>query len=108
MNFAIDFYLLLCFNGLLYGCKLNLSMSSVYKRNCSSFSPLSYIFQKAVCEEFANCFLSFIRFYVLLPRIALTKVTRLWYNIERVYYIFVAKAFFLRYDGDTDKEEIYG
>ena len=24
MNFAIDFYLLLCFNGLLYGCKLNL------------------------------------------------------------------------------------
>ena len=38
--------------------------------------------------------MSFIRFYVLLPRIALTKVTRLWYNIERVYYIFVAKAFF--------------
>ena len=74
----------------------------------SSFSPLSYIFQKAVCEEFANCFLSFIQFYVLLPRIALTKVTRLWYNIKRVYYIFVAKAFFLRYDGDTDKEEIYG
>lgn len=59
MNFAIDFYLLLCFNGLLYGCKLNLSMSSVYKRNCSSFSPLSYIFQAAVCEEFRGLLFEF-------------------------------------------------
>ena len=65
MNFAIDFYLLLCFNGLLYGRKLNLSMSSVYKRNCSSFSPLSYIFQAAVCEEFRGLLFEFAEKYFL-------------------------------------------